>query len=303
MQHDTEFSVRYLTDGPVPIRDIIESLRGIETLLQEASRFLPSVVDGLEVQRIELKVREIAQESPLRELICASIFFGFQAQLEDEVPNLITDATGFVVPDRFDTVVTVLALILVFYGAGAIKDLVFGSGPDGAAEKQLKGLIEELAFETGKSPKNIKDALEKRYGDKVLWKRLASATSRFFMPSKRQENAPMEVNNHYFNQETIKDIPAEYLVDHEADNHPARNFPNALLEIHAQDKDHSGRGWAAIVEGISDKRIRLKLMDEVSSSEIWGHDRVRGNITIVYDRIGTEMVPKEVHLHDVTGFL
>jgi hypothetical protein len=302
MQHDTQFSVRYVTDKPVPIKDIIDSLRGVDTILHEMALILPKMIDGLEVSGIDIKVREVAQESPLRELFLVALFVSFQKQLEEEVPSLLTDATGILISDRFDTVVTVLTLIVVFYGAGALKDLVFGKGPAGAAQMQLNGLITELSHHIGKSEQTIRNLLDARYADKTMWKRLANATSRFFLPSKRQNSAPIEINGREYDSETVSDVPADYIVDHEADINPSRNFGNVRLELHAQDRDHAGKGWAAVAEGISEKRIRLKLMENVSQQEVWGHDEITGDITVIYDRIGVELVPKEIHLHNVTRF-
>ncbi|MFN4112369.1 MAG: hypothetical protein ACK4GD_00340 [Sphingomonadaceae bacterium] len=301
MRHTTAFSVRYLTDDPVPIRDIIASLQGVETTINEVGRLLPSFIDGLQVEKIEIKVREVAQESPLRELFAVAMFLAFQKQLEEEVPQLITDATGIIIPDRFDTVVTVLALIVVFYGVGALKDLVFGNGAAGAAQAQLDGLITELSGEIGKPEKYITDILAERYAEKTIWRRLANATSRFFAPSKRQESAPIEVNGRHIPHDAVQDVPAEFLVDDAAEDHASRAFNGVLIELHAQDRDHSGRGWAAVVEGVSDQRLRMKLMTEVSASDLWNRDRVRGDVTVLYERVGTELIPREVHLHRVSG--
>ena len=78
MRHDTDFSVRYLTDQPVAICDIIESLQGVETILGEMANVLPEFVDGLQVQKIEVRVRELSQESPLRELFLVALFLAFR---------------------------------------------------------------------------------------------------------------------------------------------------------------------------------------------------------------------------------
>ncbi len=301
MQHTTNFSVKYLTDGPVPIRDIIESLQGTDTVLHEMSRLLPSFVDGLQVEKLEIKVREVAQQSPLREVFLVAMFLAFQKQLEEEVPNFITDATGIIIPDRFDTIVTVVALIVVFYGIGAVKDLVTGNGQAGAAEIHLSGLIAELSLATGKTETAIRDTLAKRYGEKAVWRRLANATSRFFAPSKRQDSAPVEVNERRFEREVIQEVPSDYLVEDASETHISRNFSNVKLELHAQDRDHAGRGWAAVIKAVSDSRLRLKLMENVSAEEIWGHDVVNGDVTVIYERIGTENAPREVHLNRVNG--
>lgn len=301
MRHDTPFSVRYLTDDPVAIRDIIESLQGVETILGEMANVLPDFVDGLLVQKIEVRVRELAQESPLRELFVVALFLAFQKDLEKEVIGGIEHATGYHVPSNLDTIVTVLALILVFYGVGAIKDLVVGKVVAGPSERMLDGLVSELSADTGKSPEYIRKRLDDRYGDKTLWKRLANATSRFFGPSKRQHSAAMEVNARSIDHDTVKDVPAQYLIEHESDERPTRPFTNVALELHAQDKDNSGKGWAAVPRGITDQRLRLKLMPEVSPSEVWGHNLVHGDIHIVYEKVGLDLVPKVIQLDKVRG--
>lgn len=301
MQRTTNFSVRYLTEGPVPIRDIIDSLQGTDTVLQEMSHLLPLFINGLQVEKLEIKVTELAQQSPLREVFLVALFLAFQKQLEEEVPNFITDATGIIIANRFDSVVTVMTLIVVFYGVGAMKDFVTGNGSAGLAESQLSGLISELSLATGKTEAAIKEVLTKRYGEKAMWRRLANATSRFFAPSKRQSSAAVEANDRRFEHDVILDIPAEYLVDDSVDAHLSRAFQNASLELHAQDRDHAGRGWAAVLKDVSDKRLRLKSMDDVSAEDIWGHDVVNGDVTVIYDRIGTEMVPKEIQLNSVNA--
>jgi hypothetical protein len=301
MRRESSFTVRYLTDETVPIRDIIESLQGVEAIFFEMAKVIPEMVNGVTVQRIEVKAKEIAQESPLKEIFLVALFLAFQKDLEDEVTGNIESITGLHVPDNWDTIITVLALVLVFYGVGAIKDLVFGTSEGGPSRKMLDGLIAELATSLGKTPKDIRDKLDQRYRDRTLWKRLANTTSRFFAPSKKQNSAPMEVNGRSIPQETVQDVPAQYVIDHEVDTKPARSFSGVALELHAQDRDHAGRGWAAIPRGLHGERLRLRLMDDVSTTDLWGHNVIRGDVTIIYERAGTEMVPKEIQLHRVTG--
>lgn len=301
MQQNANFSVRYLTEDRVPIRDIIDSLQGVESIMSEMASFLPSVVDGLTVRKLDIKVAEIAQESPLRELFLLTLLLGFQEQLKTEVAAGIHEATGYTVPHNLEAIITVLAMVLVFYGVGAIKDLVTGGRDDGPSKRMLDGLLEELALNTGKPAKLLRELLDERYSDKTRWKKIANATARFFTPSKKQDSAPMEVNNRAIDRETVRDVPAQYVWEHEAEVRAARNFPGAILELHAQDRDHQGKGWAAIAKGISDDRLRLRLMEDVSPDELWGADTVKGDITVIYERVGSENIPKEIHLHNITG--
>ena len=299
MRQDIDFFVRYQVEDPVPIRDIIESLQGIEMVLREATAFLPRIVPGVEVEHTEIKVRQIVQESPLRELFVLSLFLAFQKDLEAEVPPLLEQAIGQQIPHSMDTIVTLLALIIVFYGVGAIKDLVIGRVDGGPSQRKLDSLIGEIAQLTGTSDKIIREKLDERYGEKTAWRRLTNATARFFRPSKLQDSAAVNVNDRLIDQETMRDIPAHYIFEDAKEEEPARDFNDVILELHAQDKDHRGQGWAAIVRGLTEKRVRLKLMPGVDAAELWGVDNVKGDVTVVYSRIGSDLLPKEVHLHRV----
>jgi hypothetical protein len=45
--------------------------------------------------------------------------------------------------------------------------------------------------------------------------------------------------------------------------------------------------------------VKLKLMAGVSAADLWNRDTLRGDVTVIYDRVGTATVPKAVHLHRI----
>jgi hypothetical protein len=296
MRYDTGFNIRYETDQPVPIADIIASLQGVEIALKEAAAFLPRVLPGIQVEHIDVRVREIAQASPLREMFLVAMIVAFQKDLETEVPNAIASFIGLTVPDSFDTLVTVVVLTIMFYGVGAIKTMVFGS-PDGPARPQLGKLITELSCLTGISEEKLRQRLDDRYGEKKPWKRLKEAVQLVFQPSKRQSSVPVQINDRLIEREVVRDIPVDWEIAKAEENEPFRSFEDVLLDIHAQDKDHAGKGWAALIANIADRRVPLKLMTGVSAADLWGRDSVRGDVTVLYGRVADGMVPKAIHLH------
>lgn len=300
MQYDTDFQVRYRVDAPVPIHDVIESLKGVETVLRETVDFLPLVIEGLAVEHFEIKVRQIAQQSPLRELFVLTMFLAYQKSLEAVVVPTLEHATHADIPPNFEPIVTLTALIIVFYGAGAIKDFITGRA-HGPTETTLNGLIKELSQTSGVSEETIKSRLMERFSKGQPWKRVTKAAARFFHVSKREDSAPIEVNERIFDREIIADVPAEYVFEDMKDVAPARSFSNINLELHAQDKDHSGQGWAAVLPGIVDRRIKVRLMPGVSAADLWGKDHVKGDVTVIYEGVGDTLVPRSVHLHALSG--
>lgn len=296
MRWEADFVIRYDVDDPVPIAEIIESLQAVDVLLRETTAFLPSLFPGLHVEQTEIRVRSVAQESPLREAFVVALLASYQDELSRDVPHAFERITGQTMPADLHTTITVLALILAFYGVDALRRVVLGSGDDGPSKKKLDDLVKELAQTTGHSEKSIHDKLDDRYGQKTAWKRLTEASGRFFKPSKRQGNSPVQVNDRKITHEEIADVPHDYVLDHAAEAEAFRSFADVNLELHAQDRDHSGQGWAAHVPGVTAKRIKLRLMPGVHASDLWNRDQARGDITVSYQRNGQHLVPKAISL-------
>lgn len=123
MRVDLPFTVEYGTPDVVPIDQVIDSLVSVRALIEEGGASLPRFIDGLTVEQVQVYVRSISQESPLREILFVSIFLAFQDSLTKEVPEMIQDLTGTTVPHQFHTIVTLAVMIVLFYGVAYVKDV------------------------------------------------------------------------------------------------------------------------------------------------------------------------------------
>jgi hypothetical protein len=300
MQVDLPFVVEYETPNMVPIDEIIDSLISIKMLLEEGSGNLPHFVRGLSVDQVQVYMRTISQESPLREVLLVSLFLAFQKNLEDEVPEVIQKITGTHVPDQFHTLVTVLVLIAIFYGAAYVKDIVAATHQNSHVRRQLNSLVAELAQITGMAENEIRKFLEERYKTEGRIKVLANAAIGFFRPSKSQSNSPIRIGDRQIDSNLVSDVPVGYAYEESLGTEGAREFHAVDLELHAQDRDKGKTGWAAIPKGISDKRLKMRLVDGVNPGDLWGKNQVKGDIIIKYKRVGLDMVPTEIHLRRVT---
>lgn len=296
MQIEVPFRVDYEVKGVTPIEDVIESLISIKVLIEEGGYNLPHFVPGLMVEKVQVNVSQITQESPLRELLLVGMFLAFQKNLESEAPKMFETITGTHVPDEFKTILTLSVLIAIFYGAAYVKDLVSAGVRDTRIKRQLGNMITDLAGRTGKSEDEIRKFLDERYKPKGRAKTLAAAAFGFFKPSKTQANAPIRVNDKTIESEVLSDLPANYSYEQIMDAETATPFQRVELELHAQDRDRENSGWAAIPKGISEKRVRMRLMDGVTPDQLWGRNAVRGDIVVRYKRTGTDMTPVEIHL-------
>lgn len=109
--------VRYDVDGHIPVAVVAESLIANGKLATEAAYLLEALIPGFVVERPEVSVRQVSHESPLREVFAVAIVAAFQNSLERDVPAIVTDLTGVVVPDHYHTLLTVIVMMIAVYGS------------------------------------------------------------------------------------------------------------------------------------------------------------------------------------------
>lgn len=299
MRIDVPFEVQYLTPGTVPIDEIIGSLTAVRFLLEETSQMVPRLVDGAILEHASIGVRSITHESPLRELFVLTLVLAFQENLTKIVPGMIQGTTGLHIPDDYRDLVTVITMIVLFYGVGYIKDVVSSLSVNSEASRQLDALIGEMAERTGHSKDEIRKRVSQRYKQKGVLSELADAAIGFFKPSKSQGNSPVVVGGRHIGREVVAEVPSQWAVEQaEKDTH-FRHLNKVRLTLYAQDREKDSTGWAAIAEGISERRIKMKLVDGVTPGDLWNRDHIVGDVVVQYRREGLDFVASELHLTKV----
>lgn len=209
---------------------------------------------------------------------------------------MIEDMFNVTIDDRYDTIATVLFMIVAFYGVALAKDAVSRLLSHGRLHQTLDGLIAEAARETNKSKEEIKKILDAKYSKPTLVRRLAKSAVSLFLPSRREGSAPVVFDRRRVEPPVIAEIPFPGQVDSEEDFERYTPISEAKLILHAQDRDKNATGWAAVVDGLTDKRLRLKLIEPVRPSDLWGKDIIIGDIVVVNKITGDGFTPSEVHL-------
>lgn len=292
-------SITYDTRGVTPISDVISALQSADAAISDAVSLLPSFVDGLAVENAHVNVRALSQESPLRELFLVTLIVAFQDNLEEEIPPMLETLFNVDIPDNYDSLVTVVTMIVLFYGASFVKDMATKTVSDGPVKRQLDEIIGVLAKRTGKSREEIKAILDAKYSKPGPVRRLSKTVSGFFIPSLRERDAGLLFDRERVEPEVIRDLPYPREYDEKSDFERFDPYADLKLEIHAQDRDRSQTGWAAVPVGIHDKRIRMKLIDPVTVGDIWGKDSVTADVTIVSSLTADGYTPTEIHVTSV----
>ncbi|MEQ1934924.1 MAG: hypothetical protein ABL962_13780 [Fimbriimonadaceae bacterium] len=292
-------NISYETRGTTPIRDVVAALQATDGLVQDAVALLPSLLGGADVRLISLSVQQLTQQSPLREILIAAVFIAAQDALEDGVVAAVEALSGQELPSDYYTLLTVIVLVVLFYGVGLARDVLGGAVSEGPAKRQLNAMIDDLSQRTGRPGEEVKRILDAKYDKPGPVRSLVRNALSFFIPSKREGNAGISVGDIRIEPRIVDDVPFADQLSDEQDFERFKPYDGATLELHAQDIDKSKTGWAAVPKGISRKRLRLRLMPPVEPSALWGKSRVVGDIVIISKATAGGFVPTEIHLTSI----
>ena len=289
-------SITYDTSGTTPIPEIALALQAADIAIQDAISLLPSLFDGLHVENSKIRIRSLSQESPLREFFVVGLVTAAQQSMQPGASRLLEDLFNVNIPSEYDSIVTLVVALVLVYGASFLRDAALKVVEDGALRRQLDGLITSLSLSTGKSKDEIRKILDAKYGSPGPVKRLTKAIGGFFTPSQIEGAMAITFDRSRLDPEVIQEVPYRQEFSENKDLERYQMFQDVTLEIHAQDKDKINTGWAAIPVGLSDRRLKMKLVEPVTASDIWTRSRVVGDITIVSKMTASGYVPSEIHL-------
>ena len=293
--------ITYQTAHGTPIKDVVAALNAAEILIADAVDLLPSFAPGAVISFRGVTVRQLSQQSPLKEMLIAALLVATQSALEDGVVSGIEHITGVDVAENYRSLLTLIVLVVLFYGAAMARDVVNGMVKEGPARRTLNGLIADMAKKADMEPEHVRRIVDAKYAKPGPVKALIGASLGFFRPSHREGAAPVTIGPVSLTSEVVADVPLSTQVDpdRELERYEAHN--DVLLDLHAQDKDKAATGWAAVAKSLSSKRLRMKVMPPLEPDAIWGKTSIRGDIVVVLKLTSDGYEPSEIHLTAISG--
>lgn len=292
-------SILYETDIPTPISDLIISLQSVDTIAKDAVYLLPSLIDGLQIEKCSLNVRTL-EEGSLKEALFVAILFTYQAKLSEEVPPVIENLFDVTVSDKYETIATVAFLTVLFYGAGLAIDVAKKTFSDSLPRSKFNELIEVLASETGKPAGDIRAIVEARFKKPAAAKRIVKSAKSFFIPSQKDRNAPIVFDRDRVESPTVGEVPYKAESDKTQDFDRYDPHSEVRLELHAQDRDKRATGWAAVAPTVSDRRLKVRVIYPVQPSDLWQKEVVIADVVVVSKLTSDGYIPFEIQ---VTGLM
>ncbi len=296
MEASLPHEIVYDTAGPVPVADIIESLRGALRLTEEIGPLLEGLIPGLQVQDLTITLREISQESPLREAFAFGLVGVYQESIGKDMPNIIHHLFGTHLPAQYDNIVSLLFIVLVFYAGQFIHNAAGKLVERRKLRREFNGLISAIAKMLNKSEDSVKRVIKDKFGGARIGP-LVDCAARVLLPSKNQANAPLTINRHALSHELVAEFPSAAQRLEDAPEPITTPLEDVEITLHAQDRDYSKRGWAVVVPALSSKRIPMYLYPPIKPKDIYTKAAIRGDLMVEHRQTEAgEREPIRVHL-------
>ena len=289
--------VEYSFEGEATIAEVVASLQANEYFLLQAAKVLEICVPGLAVERAEVRIREVSHRSPLKELFALALLVTYQEELKKEVPPLVENFLGVEISDKYDTLVTVIVMLIAVYGISKIYDKIFpGVKPKNLSEDYAR-MINVAGNYINVTPTAVEHAIERTAGGKEA-PRIESFSRRFFKPLLGKSGASVRSGStELVSPGSIKEIPSEIqeVIAEPEMQTQSEMHRDVKIVLHATDKDKSKSGWAGHISGVFKNRIPMILDKNISASELFGRKQASGNVLVVYDRASPddEYTPRE----------
>lgn len=299
--HEIEYEI---TDA-VAVEDLIKSLEANARLLRNAGTLLTVIAPGLHIEPKRVSVVHLSQESPLKELLAFAVVVTNQDDLEEQVPELIESLTGVQLPDRYDTLITVLVMLIAIYGISKAFEVLFPGRDKRDLDETRDSLLTRASRLTGVAARRIHDAIEILFTGRQR-RALVGASQGMMAPTRNQPNPSIRSGGDILvSPSAVREAQAASGLpyDPKDDDTPRASSEfhrDVRVILHAMDKDRKRRGWAGHCPDLFDDRIPMHLEKTLDPGAIFGKDEIMGDILLTSEEDENgDMQPKEFLLIQV----
>lgn len=291
--------IDYPDASEVTLTEIANTLISHEKLSPILARLFENLIDGVTVDRVQFSLERL-ERSSLKEAFFVALLLVYQKDLEKEVSTVIEAITGQQVGERFDTLVTVLVMILLFYGGNyIINRLSKKDSKDGTVVLGDFNVYVDLAGSIlGVSRERVIAAVERAVSGRKK-RTVGRAAIDFFRPAKRGKGgriAPRGTPE--ISEETVRKFPSEAALSELGSDSEPEPYTGVRVEIRATDRDWQRRGWYGIVreDGFPDQRVSMVLYPTVDANALADSHLVRADILAEWDDADAEE-PRLLRFH------
>lgn len=272
--------ITYPDNHSITLSDIADTLRAQEKLIPLAIQAIENIFPGLALQptRIELRYARIGS---LDESFFIAILAVYQKDFDRAVPDFVNYITGVRIPDEIRPILSVVFILLVFYGLKACAKKISGKKDDATpVPPTISGdyntYINLASATLNVPPHQIENAVAAVVTDKRK-ELVEKASINFVKPAKRGDYGRILVDGApEISRETVAASPDTASSDDEPGTDTV-DFKNAILEIRATDRDKDNAGWAGrLYSGfMSTPRVKVSLYPGIDKEFLASKHQVR----------------------------
>jgi hypothetical protein len=276
--------ITYDTRTHVDIHAVAKSLLATADLIELARPVIEKLMGGTAISISSIRIQEVSNGSPLKEMMWVGLFLAFQKELENEVPVWVEQMFGVSVPEDAKTIVTVLVMILAISIIDQAVQRFMPSKDIQHLRKTLGDQIGVVAEMSQSKPEDIRALVVEQTRKDKLSKKMVMAALNWFFPARQDEGVMISGGGGMrIPADAVREVPPalELLID---ENKRTRDLFNVLIDIHRADRDSTEAGWRGIVEEVSKRKLRLQLAPTISPDEVFGRRFIHADVVVVEER-------------------
>lgn len=290
-------SVVYDFEGRATVQEVAKSIVAQDRLVREALAVLEEVFPDLTFEKPTVSIRAVSQDSPLRTTLETLVVAAYAPALGEDVPDILKTLFGINVPDQYDSIVSVLVLLIAIWGVEWLYSKLFPGKKKPELEQEKGRLLQDASNRAAVTEEHLEEAVER-----VLAKRKRSvikASADFLEPAKRHKAKAVTVGRTAISERAIEAMPSDIELAQYEPATEIQEIEKAAVRFRAHDLDKN-KAWAATIEEVSPLRRPLHLAPDVRPEQLFDKVEIRADVLVTYvlDAEG-EYVPSLYYLQKV----
>lgn len=287
LQLDFRENFYYSTKKPVTVKEIIESLQGLEFVVKQTRGTLQKLTD-CKIDNVQLYVDELKSGSLIEDVI-VRVFFGSEEEKNkfcEKIHEKIGDGK------MRNTIITAVLVGIIGYGIYlAIKP----SDPNYVINANNNVIIN-----IGDSPKITNEKLTEIIRDSITnQKSLAQNTIKVLSPARTDESSSIQIGDMAtIPASTIMKTPTELNLQPLTD---VVDYNDVPVIIRAMDLDKSNKGWGGIIVDKVDQRTKITFDPNIDINILAGRSSFMADVTVIKTLTNkdNEYKPTEIFIRSI----
>lgn len=287
LQLDFRENFYYSTKKPVTVKEIIESLQGLEFVVKQTRGTLQKLTD-CKIDNVQLYVDELKSGSLIEDVI-VRVFFGSEEEKNkfcEKIHEKIGDGK------MRNTIITAVLVGIIGYGIYlAIKP----SDPNYVINANNNVIIN-----IGDSQKITNEKLTEIIRDSITnQKSLAQNTIKVLSPARTDESSSIQIGDMAtIPASTIMKTPTELNLQPLTD---VVDYNDVPVIIRAMDLDKSNKGWGGIIVDKVDQRTKITFDPNIDINILAGRSSFMADVTVIKTLTNkdNEYKPTEIFIRSI----